>query len=198
MEDLTYGRHQHAHIILPSPTPPAPRSPSIIRTPTVAAYALSVISTTACISTMITRLLEEGHARVEETLAKGYAPSHFSRNLELILVEDNRSSTSLSMKTKIASTGERAACLRTMEPLALIWWAAAFPMRQWSGGRKMSSTIFESLVRHAPAYVSQAAPLLTVVADDLNQLGQRYPHYRMLQDFLECESSIQDHPSIST
>lgn len=136
---------------------------------------------------MASRLLEKGRARVDKTLHKGYAPSHFSHNLELILVEDNRSSASLSMKTKIASTRERSACLRTLEPLTLIWWATAFPMRQWSGGRKMSSSNFDSMVRHAPRHAGQTQSLLAVVADDLDRLRQKYPSCEMLQNFLNSK-----------
>ncbi|KAH8595307.1 hypothetical protein B0O99DRAFT_622575 [Bisporella sp. PMI_857] len=133
---------------------------------------------------MTSRLLEEGRARVDETLHKGYAPSHFSHNLKLIFVEDSRSPASLSMKTKIASTGERSARLRTLEPPTLIWWAIAFPMRQWSGGRKMSGSTFDSLVRHAPRYAVQAESLLGAVADDLDRFRQKYPFCEMLQKFL--------------
>jgi hypothetical protein len=143
--------------------------------------------TTQCLHTMASRLLEKGRSRVEETLHKGYAPSHFSHNLELILVEDNRSSASLSMKTKIASTRERSARLRTLEPLTLIWWATAFPMRQWSGGRKMSSSNFDSMVRHAPRHAAQTQSLLAVVADDLDRLRQKYPSCEMLQNFLNSK-----------
>jgi hypothetical protein len=136
---------------------------------------------------MTSRLLEEGRARVDETLNKGYAPSHFSHNLKLILVEDNRSSASLSMKTKIASTRERSARLRTLEPPTLIWWATAFPMRQWSGGRKMSGSTFDSLVDHAPLHAVQTQSLLAVVADDLDRLRQKYPSCEMLQNFLNSK-----------
>jgi len=136
---------------------------------------------------MTSRLLKEGQDRVEETLQKGYAPSHFSHNLELILVEDNRRSASLSMKTKIASTRERSARLRTLESPTLLWWATAFPMRQWSGGRKMSGSIFDSLVRHAPRHAALAQSLLEVVADDLDRLRQKYPSCEMMVDFLNCK-----------
>ena len=136
---------------------------------------------------MTSRLLKEGQDRVDETQQKGYAPSHFSHNLELILVEDNRRSASLSMKTKIASTRERSARLRTLEPPTLVWWATAFPMRQWSGGRKMSGSIFDSLVRHTPRQAAQAQSLLEVVADDLDRLRQKYPSCEMMQNFLNCK-----------
>ncbi|KAF4985420.1 hypothetical protein FGRMN_11214, partial [Fusarium graminum] len=111
------------------------------------------------------RLLEEGRTRVLETTSKGYAPAHFPHNLELIFVDDTRSSTSLSMRTKIASTLQRSAVLRTLEPTTLIWWAVAFPMRQWSGGRNMTSFAFDSL-------------------DDLDGLRLKHPFCQPLQDFL--------------
>ncbi|KAL4938898.1 hypothetical protein BDV06DRAFT_46119 [Aspergillus oleicola] len=149
--------------------------------------------TPLCVLPLISRLLEEGRARIDEALHKGYAPSHFSRNLELILVEDTRSAESLSMKTKIASTRERSACLRAMPPPTLIWWATAFPMRQWSGGRKISASTFESLVQQAPRCPPQIHPLLEVVADDLERLGAKYPHCEMLQCFLE---TLSRHPLI--
>lgn len=136
---------------------------------------------------MIASLLAEGRARVSETLQKGYAPTHFPHNLELIFVEDNRSSTSASMKAKIASTRERSARLRTLDSITLIWWATAFPMRQWSGGRKMSSSTFDTLLRYAPGYAAQAQPLLSAVSADLDRLQQKHSKCAMLQNFLESK-----------
>ncbi|KAL4928012.1 uncharacterized protein BDV17DRAFT_265123 [Aspergillus undulatus] len=71
-----------------------------------------------------------------------------------------------------------------MAPPTLIWWATAFPMRQWSGGRKISASTFETLVRHAPQCPPQMQALLEIVADDLDRLGAKYPHCEMLQGFL--------------
>ncbi|UKZ79679.1 hypothetical protein TrVFT333_007439 [Trichoderma virens FT-333] len=56
---------------------------------------------------MIQNLLADGRIRVLETLQRGYAPSHFSHNLELIFAKDSRSSASVSMKTKIAKFSEQ-------------------------------------------------------------------------------------------
>ncbi|UKZ81610.1 hypothetical protein TrVFT333_009382 [Trichoderma virens FT-333] len=130
------------------------------------------------------RMLEEGNARIDEALQKGYAPSHFAHNLELIMVEDNRSSASLSMRSKIASTRERAAALRTLNPLTLVWWAIAFPMRQWSGGRKMSTFAFDSLLRMVCSETIFAYELLPIVRDDLYGLRLKYPLCEVLQNFL--------------
>lgn len=130
------------------------------------------------------RLLEEGRARVEETLQRGYAPSHLPYNLELIFVDDSRRSTSLSMRTKIASTRERSAILRTLEPKTLIWWAVAFPMRQWSGGRKMSNFAFESLIRLVRGQIADTHGILPVVQDNLHELRLKYPLCEPLQEFL--------------
>lgn len=139
---------------------------------------------------MIANLLADGRARVAEMLQKGYAPTHFSHNLELILVEDNRSPTSSSMKAKIASTSERSARLRMLDSNTLIWWATAFPMRQWSGGRKMSSSTFDTLTRHAPKYAVQAPSLLVTVSDDLDRLRQKHARCAMFQSFLESKRAI--------
>ncbi|PKK45963.1 hypothetical protein CI102_9990 [Trichoderma harzianum] len=133
---------------------------------------------------MIQNLLVDGRARVLETLQRGYAPSHFSHNLELIFVKDSRSSASASMKTKIASTRERSARIRTLDPRTLIWWATAFPMRHWSGGRKISSSTFDGLIRYAPRCAAQAASLLPAVAADLDRLRQKHAKCTMLQIFL--------------
>jgi hypothetical protein len=139
---------------------------------------------------MTSRLLENGQARVDEMLRKGYAPSHFSHNLELILIGDTRSSNSPSMQTKIANTRERSACLRTLEPLILIWWAAAFPMRQWSGGRKISSSTFESLIQHVPRHAAHTRALLALVGDDLGRLSQKYLFCETLHNFLNGKWTI--------
>lgn len=138
---------------------------------------------------MIQNLLVDGRARVLETLQRGYAPSHFSHNLELIFVKDSRSSASASMKTKIASTRERSARIRTLDPRTLIWWATAFPMRHWSGGRKISSSTFDGLIRYAPRCAAQAASLLPAVAADLDRLRQKHAKCTMLQNFLGGKQS---------
>lgn len=138
------------------------------------------------------RLLEEGRARVEEALQKGYAPSHFPHNLELIFVDDSRRSASLSMRTKIASTRERSAILRTLEPDTLIWWAVAFPMRQWSGGRRMSRFAFDSLVRFVRGYTAETHGLLPIVQDDLHAMRLKYPFCEILQDFLNSKLRIRN------
>ncbi|ELR04276.1 hypothetical protein GMDG_06673 [Pseudogymnoascus destructans 20631-21] len=135
---------------------------------------------------MISSLLKEGEARVKNTLHKGYAPTSFSHNLELIFVQDNRSPASLSMKTKIVSTSDRAARLRALEPPTLLWWATAFPMRHWSGGRKISSNTFDSLLRHAPRQTAQSPSLRAVLWDDMEHLRQKHPSCEMLQDFLSA------------
>lgn len=137
------------------------------------------------------RMLEEGKARIDEALQKGYAPSHFAHNLELIMVEDNRSSASLSMRSKIASTRERAATLCTLDPLTLVWWAIAFPMRQWSGGRKMSTFAFDSLLRMVCCETIIADELLAIVKDDLYGLRLKYPLCEALQSFLNCRSMLR-------
>ncbi|KAI6369729.1 hypothetical protein MCOR25_004358 [Pyricularia grisea] len=133
---------------------------------------------------MWTHFLEEGQARVKQTLKRGYAPAHFAHNLELILVEDSRSSSSLSMRSKLASTRERIARLRTLDPLTLVWWATAFPMRQWSGGRKMSSCTFSALVWRAPDLATGIKPLLGTVMDDLKLLAEVHKTSRAVQDLL--------------
>ncbi|CAG8960390.1 hypothetical protein HYFRA_00008107 [Hymenoscyphus fraxineus] len=135
---------------------------------------------------MILSLLKEGEARVEDTLHKGYAPPSFSHNLELIFIQDNRSPASLSMKTKIASTSERAARLRTLEPPTLLWWATAFPMREWSGGRKINSNTFDSLLRHASRQTAHSPSLRAVLWDDMEHLRQKHPSCEMLQEFLSA------------
>jgi hypothetical protein len=136
------------------------------------------------------RLLEEGRTRVLETLSKGYAPPHFPHNLELIFVDDTRSSTSLSMRTKIASTLQRSAVLRTLEPTTLIWWAVAFPMRQWSGGRNMTSFAFDSLVRLVCHRITDTHLPLSIVQDDLDGLRLKHPFCQPLQHFLNSKLRI--------
>ncbi|TLD18133.1 hypothetical protein PspLS_10359 [Pyricularia sp. CBS 133598] len=133
---------------------------------------------------MLTHFLEDGRARIKQTLQRGYAPAHFAHNLELILVEDSRSSSSLSMRSKLASTRERTARLRTLDPVTLIWWATAFPMRQWSGGRKMSSCTFAALVWRAPDFATPMKPLLGAVMDDLKLLAEVHKTSRAVQDLL--------------
>ena len=138
-------------------------------------------------STMIADLLAEGRARVSEALQKGYAPAHFSHNMVLVLIEDTRRPNSASMQSKIVSTRERSARLRTLDANTFIWWAIAFPMRQWSGGRKMNSSTFDSLIRDAPSYASQAQSLLAVISADLYKLRLDHPGRSMLQDFFDSE-----------
>ncbi|EHA45727.1 hypothetical protein MGG_10346 [Pyricularia oryzae 70-15] len=133
---------------------------------------------------MLKQFLEGGQARIKQTLQRGYAPAHFTHNLELILVEDSRSSTSLSMRSKLASTRDRIARLRTLDPVTLIWWAVAFPMRQWSGGRKMSSCTFAALVWRAPDFATEMKPLLGAVMDDLKMLAEVHRKSRAVQDLL--------------
>lgn len=133
---------------------------------------------------MLKQFLEGGQARIKQTLQRGYAPAHFTHNLELILVEDSRSSTSLSMRSKLASTRDRIARLRTLDPVTLIWWAVAFPMRQWSGGRKMSSCTFAALVWRAPDFATEMKPLLGAVMDDLKMLAEVHRKSRAIQDLL--------------
>ncbi|OPB46930.1 hypothetical protein A0O28_0070540 [Trichoderma guizhouense] len=165
--------------MLKTQTPPAPplRQSS-------AFFLLKIPQNPIFFFIMIQNLLVDGRARVLETLQRGYAPSHFSHNLELIFVKDSRSSASASMKTKIASTRERSARIRTLDPRTLIWWATAFPMRHWSGGRKISSSTFDGLIRYAPRCAAQAASLLPAVAADLDRLRQKHAKCTMLQNFL--------------
>jgi len=138
--------------------------------------------------TMFADLLADGQARVADTLKKSYAPSHFVHNLELVLVKDHRVPSSTSMKNKIISTHKRCLQLRNLDPHTLVWWATAFPMRQWSGGRKISGPTFESLVRYAPQYaVEQVQPLLSAVSDDLRRLLDKHVECEMLHHFLHSE-----------
>ncbi|KAI1135168.1 hypothetical protein F5Y05DRAFT_183827 [Hypoxylon sp. FL0543] len=138
---------------------------------------------------MLSRLLEEGQARVNVTVQKGYAPPHFAHNLELIFVEDNRRSESLSMKSKISSTRERAERLRALDPPVLIWWAVAFPMRQWSGGRKTNGRTFNSLIRRTPQCATDVELLLAAVADDIELLRETHPTCHAMQEFLNAVST---------
>lgn len=172
------------HHMLKTQTPPAPplRQSSAL-------FLLKIPQNPIFFFIMIQNLLVDGRARVLETLQRGYAPSHFSHNLELIFVKDSRSSASASMKTKIASTRERSARIRTLDPRTLIWWATAFPMRHWSGGRKISSSTFDGLIRYAPRCAAQAASLLPAVAADLDRLRQKHAKCTMLQNFLGGKQS---------
>ncbi|KAL7935406.1 hypothetical protein V8C35DRAFT_271969, partial [Trichoderma chlorosporum] len=53
-----------------------------------------------------------------------------------------------------------------------------------SGGRKISSSTFDGLIRYAPRCAAQAASLLPAVATDLDRLRQKHANCVMLQDFL--------------
>ncbi|TLS21014.1 uncharacterized protein PpBr36_10742 [Pyricularia pennisetigena] len=142
---------------------------------------------------MLKHFLDGGQARIKQTLQRGYAPPHFAHNLELILVEDSRSPTSMSMRSKLASTRERIARLRTLDPVTLIWWTTAFPMRQWSGGRNMSSRTFAALVRRAPDFAAEMEPLLGIIRDELKLLAEVHKTSRAVQDLLLAVS--RDHAS---